>query len=195
MKCHTAALEDPPSDSSNHKMWALCDLSLTIIMSKATSYNDFNKEFPFKPTIPPLHFKPHADPNFENPTTYIPPELALLPKSKIGLSAIGWQNKRVVSGGRRKSNEDEKRTEISGGAMEENGNHIEDTDLPPTRKRATRSSEGSSQETESTNGKEKDDDSAPPMKKQATTAGTASSTNEDPQSETAGGTRSKRTRR
>ena len=39
------------------KMWALCDLSLTIIMSKATSYNDFNKEYPFQPTVPTLYYK------------------------------------------------------------------------------------------------------------------------------------------
>merc|ERR1719273_2009976 len=117
MKCHIDASEDPPSDASNHKMWALCDLALTIIMSKATSYNDFNKEFPFKPTIPPLYFKPHTDPNFQNPTTYIPPEMALLPKSKIGLSSIGWQSKRGASGGRRKSDEDEKSIQISGTAV------------------------------------------------------------------------------
>ena len=38
-------------------MWDLCDLSLTIIMSKATSYNDFNKEYPFQPTVPTLYYK------------------------------------------------------------------------------------------------------------------------------------------
>ena len=48
--------------------------------------------------ISKLFCRPHPDGSkFENPTTYIPAEMALLPKSKIGVS-VGWQTKR----GRRK---------------------------------------------------------------------------------------------
>ena len=41
-----------------------------------------------------MYFRPHSDgPNFENQITYIPAEMALLPKSKIGMP-VGWQTKR-----------------------------------------------------------------------------------------------------
>merc|ERR1712154_327082 len=87
-------------------------------------YNDFNKEFPFKPTVPPLYFKPHPEgPKFENSTTYIPAEMALLPKTKIGMP-VGWQTKR----GRGKSTEEIKNAADSIDATagsEENGNHTQ----------------------------------------------------------------------
>ena len=38
--------------------------------------------------------RPHPEgPKFENSTTYIPAEMALLPKTKIGMP-VGWQSKR-----------------------------------------------------------------------------------------------------
>ena len=41
-----------------------------------------------------LNIRPHPEgPKFENPMTYIPAEMTLLPKSKIGMS-VGWQAKR-----------------------------------------------------------------------------------------------------
>ena len=41
-----------------------------------------------------MYFRPHSDgPNFENQITYIPAEMALLPKTKIGMP-VGWQTKR-----------------------------------------------------------------------------------------------------
>ena len=43
-----------------------------------------------------LPCRPHPDgTKFENPTTYIPAEMALLPKSKIGVP-VGWQTKRAT---------------------------------------------------------------------------------------------------
>lgn len=195
MKSHIDATE-PPSDILNHKMWALCDLSLTIIMSKATSYNDFNKEFPFRPTVPPLYYKPHPEGSkFENPTTYIPAEMALLPKSKIGVS-VGWQTKR----GRRKSNEDTKAVVQdsidSAVSNEENGNHVQD-EAPSTRKRATRTSEENtciSDNGENETSNDKNDD-IPPPDKNISPSELTSSTNEEPLAETAAGGRPKRTRR
>ena len=38
--------------------------------------------------------RPHPEgPKFENSTTYIPAEMAVLPKTKIGMP-VGWQSKR-----------------------------------------------------------------------------------------------------
>merc|ERR1719400_1153898 len=140
MKCHIDA-SDQPSEVLNHKMWALCDLSLTIIMSKATSYNDFNKEYPFRPTVPPLYYKPHPEgTNFENQVTYIPAEMALLPKTKIGMP-VGWQTKR----GRGKSTEENKNAPDSIDATasnEENGNHSQG--VTSSRKRGSQDSTGTS---------------------------------------------------
>merc|ERR1711981_123473 len=57
MKCHIDA-SDQPSEVLNHKMWALCDLSLTIIMSKATSYNDLPHTTHHTPHT--THHTPHS---------------------------------------------------------------------------------------------------------------------------------------
>ena len=41
-----------------------------------------------------LLFRPHPEGSkYENPITYIPAEMTLLPKTKIGMS-VGWQTKR-----------------------------------------------------------------------------------------------------
>ena len=41
-----------------------------------------------------LYIRPHPEgTNFENQITYIPAEMALLPKTKIGMP-VGWQTKR-----------------------------------------------------------------------------------------------------
>jgi sister-chromatid-cohesion protein PDS5 len=190
MKCHIDA-SDQPSEVLNHKMWALCDLSLTIIMSKATSYNDFNKEFPFKPTVPPLYFKPHPEgPKFENSTTYIPAEMALLPKTKIGMP-VGWQSKR----GRTKSIEDSKSpqdTLASTLLNEENGNHVQD-DAPSTRKRMTKTAEENT--LISNNGENNDSSEGPTAAKKMSLSEPISPANEEASSEITTGGRPKRSRR
>jgi len=76
LKIHTVASE-PTNEALNQKMWALCDIAHTLIVSK----NFELTETPLEPVIPQSHFKPHSDPNFANNKLYIPPEIAATMKT------------------------------------------------------------------------------------------------------------------
>jgi len=191
MKSHIAASEQP-SDVLNHKMWALCDLSLTIIMSKATSYNDFNKEFPFRPSVPPLYYKSHPEgTNFENQITYIPAEMAVLPKTKIGMP-VGWQPKR----GRVKSTEEVKNVPDTIDATannEENGNHNQD--VTSTRKRRNQDSDENSCISNNVEKSSNTEKQKLPVTKKISASEPSISTIEETSTDSHAGGRPKRTRR
>ncbi len=81
-------------------MWALCDLAMGLLISKSTTYE--LKEFPIEPSISPMFFVPHEDPNFFNVETYLPSELVVQPPKKLGItiqylqpSAAAKKNKKV----------------------------------------------------------------------------------------------------
>jgi len=78
LKVHVVA-SDPENEALNQKMWALCDIAHTLLMSKNCELTDVP---PMEPVIPQSHFKPHSDPNFTNTTLYIPSEIASTIKTK-----------------------------------------------------------------------------------------------------------------
>jgi hypothetical protein len=55
-----------------------------LLISKSTTYE--LKEFPAEPSISPMFFVPHEDPNFFNVETYLPPELVIQPPKKLGIT-------------------------------------------------------------------------------------------------------------
>jgi sister-chromatid-cohesion protein PDS5 len=65
-------------------MWALCDLAMSLLVSKSTTYE--LKEFPTEPTISTMFFAPPEDPNFFNTENYLPPELVVQPPKKLGIT-------------------------------------------------------------------------------------------------------------
>lgn len=76
MKNHKDALcED--DDTVNYKMWAVCDLAMTVIWSKTTNYE--MREFPTDTRIPTMYFAPQAD-TFVNTRVFLPPELQYQPR-------------------------------------------------------------------------------------------------------------------
>ena len=66
------------------RMWALCDLAMGLLISKSTTYE--LKEFPAEPSISPMFFIPHEDPNFFNVESYLPQELVVQPPKKLGIT-------------------------------------------------------------------------------------------------------------
>lgn len=79
MKNHKDALK-PEDEATNHKMWAVCDLAMGLILSKTVSFE--MKDFPSDPKIPPMYFKKHDDPNFVNESSYLPEELQVTAPKK-----------------------------------------------------------------------------------------------------------------
>lgn len=62
------------------KMWALCDMAHTLLMSKSLELTEVS----MTPAIPSLHFREHPEPGFTNDAIYIPGELAVSTKTKTG---------------------------------------------------------------------------------------------------------------
>ncbi len=64
------------------KIWALCDLAMSLLMSKSTTFE--LKDFPTEPNISLMFFTPHEDPNFSNVmTNYLPAELVPILKNVV----------------------------------------------------------------------------------------------------------------
>lgn len=79
MKNHKDAL-DETDETVNFKLWALCDLGMSIIWSKSTSFE--MREFTFDVRIPIMYFTPQ-DENFSNTRVFLPPELQFQPKKAV----------------------------------------------------------------------------------------------------------------
>ena len=84
----TCSVFKPPQYSETltffQRMWALCDLAMGLLISKSTTFE--LKEFPSEPSIPPMFFIPHEDPNFFNIESYLPQELVVQPPKKLGIT-------------------------------------------------------------------------------------------------------------
>uniref|UniRef100_A0A1B6DQW8 Uncharacterized protein n=1 Tax=Clastoptera arizonana TaxID=38151 RepID=A0A1B6DQW8_9HEMI len=84
MKNHKDALK-PDDQNTNFKLYALCDLAMSILLNKTVNFE--LKDFPAESKIPAMYFKRHEDPNFFNSKFYLPDEmLGVLGKKGIGLS-------------------------------------------------------------------------------------------------------------
>ncbi|KAI4466781.1 androgen induced inhibitor of proliferation as3 / pds5-related [Holotrichia oblita] len=81
MKNHKDALR-PDDDSINYKLWALCDLTSGLLLTKTVNYD--LKDFPTETRIPTMYFSPQND--FVNTKVFLPPELQYQPNKKTGIT-------------------------------------------------------------------------------------------------------------
>jgi len=110
MKNHLDALE-PENETVNHKMYALCDIALGLILQRSTSFE--MKDYLSDPRIPPMYFKRHEDPFYSNSRSYLPPDMQYAAPKKAGLSIS------VVSENSKKGNRKGKREAT---VLDEDGN-------------------------------------------------------------------------
>ncbi|XP_060530808.1 sister chromatid cohesion protein PDS5 homolog B isoform X1 [Cylas formicarius] len=89
MKNHKNAVR-PDDDHLNYKLWALCDLTTGLLLTRATNYD--TKDFPSEIRIPTMLFTPQR--NFTNTKVFLPPELQYQPnkKTSITLSMLNSEN-------------------------------------------------------------------------------------------------------
>ncbi|KAL1497514.1 hypothetical protein ABEB36_008461 [Hypothenemus hampei] len=90
MKNHKDAVR-PDDDHVNYKLWALCDLTTGLLLTKATNYE--LKDFPAEIRVPTMLFVPQK--NFQNTRVFLPPELQYQPNKKqtLTLSMLNNENK------------------------------------------------------------------------------------------------------
>ncbi|XP_019881586.2 sister chromatid cohesion protein PDS5 homolog B isoform X1 [Aethina tumida] len=81
MKNHKDAVR-PDDDSMNYKLWALCDLSSGLLLTRTTNYD--LKDFPTETRVPTMYFLPQAD--FLNNKVFLPPELQYQPNKKTSIT-------------------------------------------------------------------------------------------------------------
>jgi len=138
LKVHTVA-SDPANEALNKKMWALCDLAHTLLMSKSL---EMTSEVAVEPVIPPLHFKPHPEgSSFTNSTLYIPAELATSTKTNMALkrhphsAAIkrAQQREEGVPNNENDANEKNGSSDPAAAAAEENDD-LENEDAPASKR-------------------------------------------------------------
>ncbi|XP_065167677.1 sister chromatid cohesion protein PDS5 homolog B-B-like isoform X2 [Atheta coriaria] len=92
MKNHKDSLR-PDDDSINYKLWALCDLTSGLLLTKTLHYD--MKDFPSDTRIPAMYFTPQTD--FVNARVFLPPELQYQPKKTgITLSMINAERNKKV---------------------------------------------------------------------------------------------------
>ena len=72
------------NDLNFQKIWALCDLTMSLLISKSTTFE--LKDFPTDPSVSTMFFVPHEDPDYRNVANYLPPELVVQPPKKLGIS-------------------------------------------------------------------------------------------------------------
>ncbi|GLV36490.1 precocious dissociation of sisters 5 [Carabus blaptoides fortunei] len=82
MKNHKDAIKGE-DDGVNYKLWAICDLAMSLILTKTTNY-DF-KDFPSETRIPTMYFAPQPD-HFVNTRVFLPPELQFQAPKKTGIT-------------------------------------------------------------------------------------------------------------
>lgn len=76
MKNHKDALNET-DDVMNYKLWATCDLAMSVIWARSTSFE--LRDFPSDARIPTMYFAPQPD-FFINTRVFLPPELQFQPK-------------------------------------------------------------------------------------------------------------------
>ncbi|CAG9131425.1 unnamed protein product [Plutella xylostella] len=76
MKLHKDALCES-DDAVNYKLWATCDLAMTVIWSRSSSFE--LREFPADARVPTMYYSPQPE-HFHNTRVFLPPELQYQPK-------------------------------------------------------------------------------------------------------------------
>ncbi|XP_063369502.1 sister chromatid cohesion protein PDS5 homolog B [Cydia amplana] len=79
MKNHKDALHES-DDNYNYKMWAICDLAMSVIWARSASFE--LRDFPSDARIPTMYFAPQNE-FFVNTRVFLPPELQFQPKKPM----------------------------------------------------------------------------------------------------------------
>ncbi|KAG6464706.1 hypothetical protein O3G_MSEX014682 [Manduca sexta] len=90
MKLHKDALNET-DDAVNYKLWAVCDLAMSVIWARSTSFE--LRDFPSDARIPTMYFSPQPD-YFANTRVFLPPELQFQPKRQLAADANARGKKR-----------------------------------------------------------------------------------------------------
>uniref|UniRef100_A0AAG5DIG4 Uncharacterized protein n=1 Tax=Anopheles atroparvus TaxID=41427 RepID=A0AAG5DIG4_ANOAO len=96
MKNHKDALK-PDDEETNHKLWAICDIAMGLVLTRITSYD--LREFPVEARIPSMYFQTQPE-DFNNTRYYIPDDMYTLtdrsgkgPAPSSSLKAIAGSSK------------------------------------------------------------------------------------------------------
>ncbi|CAG4939387.1 unnamed protein product [Colias eurytheme] len=90
MKLHKDALNET-DDAVNYKLWATCDLAMSVIWARSTSFE--LREFPSDVRIPTMYYAPQPE-YFANTRVFLPPELQFQPKRQPTTEPIARGKKR-----------------------------------------------------------------------------------------------------
>lgn len=90
MKNHKDALNES-DDSVNYKLWAVCDLAMSVIWARSQSFE--LRDFPSDARIPSMYFAPQSD-YFVNTRVFLPPELQFQPKRQVTNSETNVRGKK-----------------------------------------------------------------------------------------------------
>lgn len=93
----TKDAQNPDDEMQNMKLYAVCDLSIGIAMSKATTF--VVKEFPMEPILPKRLFT-DVDANFLNMKYYLPAELAVISPKRTDLDTPQKEASKTTKRGR-----------------------------------------------------------------------------------------------
>lgn len=91
MKLHKDALNES-DDSVNYKLWAVCDLAMSVILTKSQSFE--LRDFPADARIPTMYFSPQSE-YFANTRVFLPPELQYQPKKQVSVEPAQRGKKRT----------------------------------------------------------------------------------------------------
>ncbi|XP_073962358.1 cohesin associated factor B pds5 isoform X2 [Choristoneura fumiferana] len=91
MKNHKDALQET-DDNYNYKMWAICDLAMSVIWARSSSFE--MRDFPSDARIPTMYFAPQ-DEYFTNSRVFLPPELQFQAKKPVATDPLARGKKRL----------------------------------------------------------------------------------------------------
>ncbi|CAH0596949.1 unnamed protein product [Chrysodeixis includens] len=90
MKVHKDALNET-DDAVNYKMWAVCDLAMSVIWARSSSFE--LRDFPSDARIPTMYFAPQSE-YFANTRVFLPPELQFQPKRQATTEGNNTRSKK-----------------------------------------------------------------------------------------------------
>uniref|UniRef100_A0A182MY81 Uncharacterized protein n=1 Tax=Anopheles dirus TaxID=7168 RepID=A0A182MY81_9DIPT len=94
IKHHKDALK-PDDEETNHKLWAICDIAMGLILTRLTFYD--MREAPAEARIPSMYFQPQPE-DFQNTRYYIPDDMYNL-TDRGTRTAVPSSSKAAASGG------------------------------------------------------------------------------------------------
>ncbi|XP_053680344.1 sister chromatid cohesion protein PDS5 homolog B [Anopheles nili] len=97
MKHHKDALK-PDDEETNHKLWAICDIAMGLILTRLNFYD--MREFPVEARIPSMYFQSQPE-DFNNIRYYIPDDMYTL-TDRAGRTAVASSSKSVATGAKTK---------------------------------------------------------------------------------------------